>query len=54
MYLFLFDENLPTGSKLQESLIFTVFIGWWPWKLGQGHQDLINSLLRNTDTIHIV
>ena len=25
-------------------LIFTVFIVWWPWKLGQGHQNLFKSL----------
>ena len=24
--------------------IFTVFIVWWPWKLGQVHQNLIKSL----------
>ena len=26
-------------------LIFTVLIVWWPWKLGQGHQNLINSFI---------
>ena len=30
-----------TGSedRVRKRLIHTVFIGWWPWKLGQGHPN---------------
>ena len=35
-------------------LIFTVFILWWPWKLGQGHHDLIKSLNHPSITIYEV
>ena len=24
--------------------MFTVFVVWWPWKLDQGHQNLIKPL----------
>ena len=27
---------------------------WWPWKLGQGHQNLIKSFNYPIDTIHYV
>ena len=41
-----FGQNPPTGSgdRVQTWLIFTVFIVWWLWKLGQGHQNLIKPL----------
>ena len=32
-------------DRVQTRLIFTVFIVWWPWKLGQCHQNLINSFI---------
>ena len=35
-------------------LIFTVFIVWWPWKLGQGHENLKNYFSYHNDTIHNV
>ena len=39
-------QNPPLGSgdRVQTMLIFTVFIVWWPWKLGQGHHNLFKSL----------
>ena len=33
---------------------FTVFKVWCPWKLDQGHQNLINSFNYPNDTIHKV
>ena len=33
---------------------FLVFIVWWPWKLSQGHQNLINSFNYLNDTIQKV
>ena len=41
------SPNPPIGSgdRVQTRLIFTIFIMWWPWKLGQGHQNLITSFL---------
>ena len=42
-------------DRLQKSpfkLILTVLIVWWPWKLGKGHQNLINSFNYHSDTIH--
>ena len=49
-----FGQNPPIGSlhRLQEKLIFTVLIMWWPGKLGQGHQNLIKSFNYPNDTIH--
>ena len=47
-------QNLPIGSGVQTRLIFTVFIVWWPWKLGHGNQNLINSFNYPNDTIHKV
>ena len=41
-------------TRAQTRLIFTVFIVWWPWKLGNGHQNLINSFNYPNDTIHKV
>ena len=32
---------------------FTVIILWWPWKLGQGHQDLIKSLIHTNVTVYM-
>ena len=50
------SPNPPIGSGdiAQTRLIFTVFIVCWPWKLGQGHQNLINSFNYPNDTIHKV
>ena len=47
VFLCKFGQNPPISSRdrVQTSLIFTVFIVWWPWKLGQDHQYLINSLI---------
>ena len=42
------------GSRVQTRLIFTTFIVWWPWKLGQGHQTLIKSLNHPNVTIYEV
>ena len=46
-------ENPPIGSgdRVQTRLIFTVFIGWWLWKLVQGQQNLINTFNYPNDTI---
>ena len=51
-----FGQNPPTGSGegVQTRLIFTVFIVWWSWKLGQGHQNLIKSFNYPKVTIHKV
>ena len=45
---------IGSGDRVQTRLIFTVFIVWWPWKLGQGHQNLINSFNYPNDIIHKV
>ena len=37
--------------RVQTMLIFTVFIVWWPSKLGQGHGNLINSFNYPNDTV---
>ena len=37
-------HQLVQEIRLQTRLIFTVCIVWWPWKLDQGHQNLIKSL----------
>ena len=34
--------------------LFLVFIVWWPWKLGQGHQNLLKSLNYPNFTIYEV
>ena len=51
-----FGRNLPIspGDRVPTRLIFTVFIVWWPSKLGHGHQNLINSFNFSSDTIHTV
>ena len=48
MFLCKFGQNplIGSGDKEQTRLIFTVFILWWPWKLGQGQQN-------QNDTVHI-
>ena len=40
VFLCKFGQNPPIGSgdRVQKRLIFTVFIVWWPWKLGEGQQ----------------
>ena len=47
VFLCKFGQNpsIGSGDRVQTRLIFTVFIVWWPWKLGHGHQNLINSIL---------
>ena len=47
-------HQLVQEIRVQTRLIFTVFIVWWPWKLGQGHQNLIKSLNHRNVTIHEV
>ena len=37
------NPTVGSGDRVQTRLSFTVFIVWWPWKLGQGHQNLIKS-----------
>ena len=56
VFLCKFGQNPPIGSgdRVQTMLIFTVFTVWCPWKLGQGHQNLINSFNYPNDTIHKV
>ena len=39
------NPPIGSGDRVQTMLIITVFIVWWPWKLSQGHQNLINSLI---------
>ena len=36
-------------NREQTMLIFKLFLGWWPWKLGQGHQNLIKPLYYPND-----
>ena len=45
MLLCKFGQNPSIGFQdiELERLISTVFMDSWPWKLGQGHQNLINS-----------
>ena len=45
VFLCKFGQNplIGAGNRVQTMLILTVFIVWWPWKLGQGHQNLIKS-----------
>ena len=45
---------LKKKNRVQTRLIFTVLIAWWPWKLGQSHQNLIKSFNYPIDTIHKV
>ena len=47
VFLCKFGQNPPIGlgDRVQTRLIFTVFIVWWPWKLGQGHQNLTNPFI---------
>ena len=47
VFLCKFCQNSPIGSgdRMQTRLIFTVFIVWWPLKLGHGHQNLNNFLI---------
>ena len=46
VFLCKFGPNQPIGSgdRVQTRLIFAIFTVWWPWKLGQAHQNLIKSL----------
>ena len=48
-------HNPPIGSgdRVQTRLILPSLV-WWPWKLGQGHQNLIKSFNYSNDTIHKV
>ena len=48
------NPSIRSGDRVQTRLIFTIFIVWWPWKLGQGHQNLINSFNYPSETIHKV
>ena len=34
-------HQLVQEIECRQGPFFTVFIVWWPWKLGQGHQNLI-------------
>ena len=45
MLLCKFGQNpfICSEDIASENLIWSVFMGWWPWKWGQGHQNLINS-----------
>ena len=56
VFLCKFGQNPPIGlgDRVQTMLICTTFIVWWPWKFGQGHQNLINSFNYPNDTIHKV
>ena len=46
-----FNPPIGSGDRLQIWLIITVFIVWWLWTLGQGHQNLIKSLYYSIVTI---
>ena len=48
------QESADSGDKSADKAIFTVFIVWWPWELGQGFQNIINSFNYTNDTIHEV
>ena len=54
LFLCKFGQNLPIGSldRLQKKLIASVLIVWWPWKIGQGHQNIIKSFNYPNDTIN--
>ena len=56
MFLCKSGQNPPIGSgdRVQTRLIFTVFIVWLPWKLGQGLNNLTNSFNYPNDTMHKV
>ena len=47
-------HQLVQEIECRKRLIYTVLIMWWPWKLGQGYQNLINSFNYPIDTIHEV
>ena len=56
----LFSENYVPAThqlvqkiRVQTRLIFKAFIVWRPWKLGQGHQNLISSFNHHNDTLYI-
>ena len=42
---------MPGQFPGQKSLVLIV---WWPWKLGQGHQNLFKSFDYPNDTVHKV
>ena len=48
------STNMFRRYRMQTMLIFTVFIMWWPSKLGQGYETLINSFNYPNDTVHKV
>ena len=48
------NPPIGSGDRVQRRLIFTVFKVWWPWTLGQGHQNLIKSFNYPNDTIYKV
>ena len=58
--LFSEENYVPATYQLVQEIecrqgsFFTGFTVWWPWKLGQGHQNLINSFYYPNDTIHKV
>ena len=45
-------DRVQTSFFGQNLTNFTVFIVWWPWKLGQGHQNLTKSLHHPNVTIY--
>ena len=45
-------HRFGSGDRVKIRVIFKVFIVWWPWKLGQSHQNLIKSLNDPNVTIY--
>ena len=56
VFLCKFGQNqlIGSGDKSAAKAHFTVFIVWWPWKLGQGHRNLNQSLKHPNITIYEV
>ena len=56
VFLCKFGQNqlIGSGDKSAAKAHFTVFIVWWPWKLGQGHRNLNQSLKHPNVTIYEV
>ena len=45
-------STIRSSDSLQTRLIFTIFIVWWPLKLGQGHENLTSSFNYPSGTLH--
>ena len=48
------STNCFKRQSADKAQFYSLFIVWWPWKSGQGHENLINSFNYTNDTIHKV